>query len=71
MGTNGLCNRYEVRKVSDPTGKHKDCKYLVLDPQHDPIAREAIRLYAGRTWNLQLSNDLNDWLNEIEGKNHA
>lgn len=42
----GLEARYRVEKISDPTGKHSDCRYFVLDPQHDPIARTALGLYA-------------------------
>lgn len=38
----GLEYRYEVYKVSDPEGKHMDCRYFVLDPQHDPVAAKAL-----------------------------
>jgi hypothetical protein len=45
----GLYRKYNVSRVDrDPDGKHKDCFYFVLDPAHDPIAREALTLYANR-----------------------
>jgi len=61
----GLGTRYEVRKISDPEGKHIDCKYFVLDVQHDPIAREALAQYAqvARANGLTaLASDLDEWL---------
>ena len=42
----GIIGKYRVERVSDPEGKHSDCWYFVLDPQHDPIAREALLTYA-------------------------
>ncbi|WRS29634.1 hypothetical protein U6G28_08910 [Actinomycetaceae bacterium MB13-C1-2] len=65
----GLRRKYKVRRVSDPKGKHKKCAYFVLDPAHDPIAREALRLYAIRTPNRDLAHDLHDWIDKIEGEN--
>lgn len=67
----GLESRYQVEKINDPDGKHKDCKYFVLDPQHDPIAIQALRAYAteaGAAGNLELRSDLHNWLDGIEGK---
>jgi hypothetical protein len=57
----GLEHRYSVEKVSDPEGKHAGCRYFVLDPQHDPVAREVLYKYAMLTDNDELSNDLLDW----------
>lgn len=65
----GLEARYEVVKVNDPTGKHDECRYFVLDPLHDPIAREALTTYAIRArlaGYAQLSKDLLDWVADIE-----
>lgn len=61
----GLEGRYEVRKVDDPTGKHDQCRYFVLDPQHDPLAAAALRYYAQRTPHRALSRDLHDWLDNL------
>lgn len=63
--TKGLEARYEVKKINDPTGKHDKCRYFVLDPTHDPIAREALHYYSNRAHDLgleALSNDLNTLL---------
>jgi hypothetical protein len=69
----GLEARYEVRKLNDPTGKHEDCRYFVLDPQHDPIARRALLEYAREAHDagyVELSHDLMTWLGECyEGAN--
>lgn len=42
----GLEPRYHVRKINDPTGKHDECRFFVLDPQHDPHAIPALLAYA-------------------------
>lgn len=66
----GLEARYEVTKINDPTGKHTECRYFVLDPQHDPPARKALETYrfeARMAGFYALSNDLRDWLEMIEG----
>lgn len=42
----GLYGKYRVERTSDPKGKHDDCRYFVLDPQHDPNAVTALRAYA-------------------------
>lgn len=61
----GLRDKYRVERHDDPTGKHNDCRYFVLDPQHDPIAREALALYAARTSNADLRCDLRVWLDSL------
>lgn len=64
----GLERRYEVHKIDDPDGKHDDCHYFVLDPQHDPIAREALRRYAMLARHAgqgDLALDLHDWLDSL------
>lgn len=38
--------KYYVDRVSDPTGKHDDCWYFVLDLKHDPNAAETLTFYA-------------------------
>lgn len=42
----GLYRKYRVERLSDPTGKHADCDYYVLDLVHDRFARAALRAYA-------------------------
>ena len=61
----GLLAKYRVEKINDPAGKHDACRYFVLDPQHDPIAREALNYYAGRCPSAALRRDLRDWLDGI------
>jgi len=42
----GLYRKYYVRKLNDPTGKHKNCFFFVLDLTHDPYAIQAAQTYA-------------------------
>lgn len=42
----GLYRKYFVQRLNDPTGKHKDCTYFVLDEVHDKFAGPALRAYA-------------------------
>lgn len=44
--TRGIYRKYKVERVSDPTGKHKECAYFVLDLEHDAFAVPALRAYA-------------------------
>lgn len=41
----GVLDKYRVRRNDDPTGKHDDCWFFVLDIQHDPLARIALAAY--------------------------
>lgn len=64
----GIERRYHVEKVNDPTGKHDQCRYFVLDPQHDPIARFALADYASRARAAgydSLADDLHAWLSDV------
>lgn len=66
----GLEARYRVEKINDPTGKHDECRYFVLDPQHDWIAAAALARYAqiARSEGLTaLADDLDRWFAEVEG----
>lgn len=66
----GLEHRYEVHKVNDVEGKHNDCRFFVLDPQHDQIARRALLMYAAEAEMSgydELAQDIYAWLNEIYG----
>lgn len=64
----GLHSKYEVRKVEDPTSKHDDCRFFVLDIDHDVHARRALRLYAAAVGfqNPELFHDLHRLLDEVE-----
>jgi hypothetical protein len=45
----GLYAKYRVRRIDgsdQPGGRHEGCWYFVLDPTHDPAARDALRRYA-------------------------
>jgi hypothetical protein len=70
-GGTGIEHRYDVTKRNDPTGKHKECGYFVLDPQHDVFARRALRAYAAavRDHFPVLSNDIIRWVDSIEQEN--
>lgn len=61
----GLEARFNVSKINDPTGKHNDCRYFVLDPEHDRDAYNALMTYAYVTDNDELSADLFAWLRAI------
>ena len=64
----GLHRKYHVERLNDVTGKHADCRYFVLDPQHDPLAREALGAYANAAAVAgyeALALDLNRWLSDI------
>jgi len=64
----GLEPRYYVKKLNDASHKHDECRYFVLDPQHDPIARAALAAYAGlarAAEHTQLADDLDQWLTEL------
>ena len=41
----GLYQKYRVERLNDPTGKHADCPFFVLDIRHDLHARAALRAY--------------------------
>ena len=64
----GLERRYHVERLNDTEGKHADCRYFVLDPQHDPIAREALKTYANHAQAkgyVTLADDLFAWLRDV------
>lgn len=63
-----LHRKYNVERLNDPTGKHADCRYFILDPQHDPIALAALGKYARLCIdeNPELAEDLFRWINELE-----
>ena len=69
----GLLRKYEVRRVNDPTGKHDACRYFVLDPQHDPIAVQALMWYGAKARQAgyeALASDLFAWLDDLGHVEH-
>lgn len=43
----GVYEKFRVERTDgDPTGKHKDCCYFVLDVEHDEGAIPALKAYA-------------------------
>lgn len=60
----GLYGKYDVKRISDPAGKHDECRYFVLDPQHDPHAVTALRAYADACADEYpaLATDLLEWI---------
>lgn len=65
----GLERRYRVERLNDAEGKHADCRFFVLDPQHDPLARRALRCYADaalKSGYTTLFDDLREWLRGLD-----
>lgn len=55
--------KYDVKRLNDSEGKHDECWFFVLDPKHDPLAREALRAYADaaeRAGMPRLASDLHE-----------
>lgn len=66
--TDGLREKFFVKKIHDPDHKHDDCRYFVLDPLHDPSARVALGWYAIHTahqGNNKLGLALVEWLERL------
>lgn len=67
--TQGLIDKFTVRRHNDPAHKHDDCRYFVLDPQHDPLALSALAMYAAiarLSGYTALADDLKAWVQQIE-----
>ena len=50
MSEKGLYRKYIIERVDGstaPGGEHENCKYFVLDLDHDPYAKSALIAYAG------------------------
>jgi len=56
----GLYTKFHVERLDDPTGKHKGCRYFVLDLNHDKFAIPALQAYIGACINEypELAHDL-------------
>lgn len=62
----GLEERYDVTHLDNADHKHDNCRYFVLDPQHDKTALHSLRQYAYATPNEVLKKDLLDWIAQID-----
>jgi hypothetical protein len=64
----GLHEKYSLTRLEDPQGKHADCRYFVLDPKHDLIARYALATYAEeaeRQGYAPLAAELHEWMDSL------
>lgn len=64
-GARGLYGKFEVRRTdgrSEPGEKHENCRYFVLDVDHDPFSIAALEAYANacRARFPALAADLDD-----------
>lgn len=64
--TLGLYRKYDVRRLNDPDGKHAQCNYFVLDLDHDPHAKAALRAYA-RSCRRKYPNLADDLMQIVDG----
>jgi len=65
----GLYNKFSVTRTdgqSESCEKHCGCDYFIIDLDHDPLATEMLRLYAERTSNVNLRDDLICRATELE-----
>lgn len=73
--TKGLINKFKVHRLNqtlESVEKHGDCRYFVLDPQHDPGAVAALQTYAEWCYEngyLPLADDLFEWIRKIRHGN--
>ena len=63
-----MYRKYLVKKLNDPHEKHRDCRYFVLDLDHDPLAAHALRAYAAACEDDRpaLAADLLAWADHIK-----
>lgn len=64
----GLGHKYQVERRDDAAGKHTGCRYFVLDPLHDSLARSAIAVYAAQAkqnGQIALAEDLQRWIGQL------
>lgn len=70
----GLYQKYQVKRLGDPDGKHAACEFFVLDPLHDRIARSALIHYIGDATALgyeKLAVDLREMVARADVKKEA
>lgn len=67
--TQGIIDKFKVWRNHDPTHRHDDCRYFVLDPQHDILALAALSFYgqlARQAGFTPLADDITAWVREVE-----
>jgi len=72
----GLYQKYRVERTdgsSAPGGKHEKCRYFVLDLDHDPHAKLALKGYviSCRQYYPELAKDLDDVIDELERRKQS
>jgi len=55
-------DKYRVERIGGTPGKHDECRFFVLDPQHDEHAVTAIRAYADAVRPSGLADRLDQWV---------
>lgn len=68
--TRGIYRKYDVERLGDVAGKHKDCYYFVLDRVHDRHAIPALEAYAESCKEEfpELARDLLVWVEDMKIK---
>jgi hypothetical protein len=72
----GIYHKFRVSRVDgsdSPGARHDSCAYFVLDCDHDPHAKAAIKAYADscRSENPKLSIDLDNWWATLDFGRHT
>lgn len=69
-GDDGLIRKFKVERLT-PSSRgidHTRCEYFVLDPLHDPIARQVLSRYAeiaDQVGDKALASDMYKWLSDL------
>jgi hypothetical protein len=69
----GLIHKFHVERLV-PSSRgidHSECQYFVLDPEHDPLARQLLSEYAmlaDQIGEKKLAADMFQWLADLSGK---
>lgn len=63
----GLTDKFKVERLTESSRgiDHSECRYFVLDPEHDPLAFTALKVYAIEAHlagNESLARDLHAWV---------
>lgn len=69
-GKTGLIRKFDVERLT-PSSRgidHDQCEYFVLDPKHDPMARQILSDYAqlaDQVGEKELASDIFQWLSDL------
>jgi len=66
----GIYAKYDVKRRNDPSGRHADCRFFVLDPEHDIHARGALETYQDLVGGEypHVAADIAEWLDGLAGR---